>query len=455
MSFQPKRPTESLQFTNLNGENKSIHDRKVITVEKRKFDQPEVQQTEADGSPIESVGVSQNGSQESENQKDSALKPAQIVVDNANKKITTREEFSQLEKARKQVAEANKKAVQAEKLAEAYKSKDINKIAAAMGMTVSEYSLFVNQQVLASPTLPKLTPEQEAKQAALDWKKNIERELQEERLLNKQNAQKLIQLDAISYINKNITPHIVRNQEKFEMLIQTDDIDAVGLQVYEYMNEHYKKTCGADGKGGEELDPVVLLEALEEQALEDWQANEQAEIEKTKEAEKKRLELKAKIKKLNISRPTNNQPNVPMNKSQDESQDEEEGVEDDGTEEKIDGIPEGFTLNDKGDVVRKLSRKTKANPYAGRIQTNQADLLASTIIQEEASGDNTLAQNAPSNFSSGAHSGVIPGSQRYVPVQGTTEVRKRGALKKGLGSSNGLLPNNSPSKVDNWLKTRK
>lgn len=455
MSYQPKRPTESLQFTNLQGEKKSIHDRKVITVEKRKFDQP-VRQTEADGTPIES------GEQESNDQRDSALKPAQNVVDNANKagsadkKITTREEFSQLEKARKQVAEANKKAAEAQKLAEAYKSKDINKIAAAMGMTVSEYSLFVNQQVLASPTQPKLTPEQEAKQAALEWKKNIERELQEERLLNKQNAQKLIQLDAMSYINKNIVPHIVRNQDKFEMLIQTDDLDAVGLQVYEYMNEHYKKTCGPDGKGGEELDPVVLLEALEEAALEDWQANEQAEIEKAKEAEKKRLELKAKIKKLNVARPANNQPNVPVNDTNSQPE-QEEGVEDDGTEEQIEGVPEGFTLNDKGEVVRKLARRTKPNPYSGRIQTSQADMLASAIIQQESSspGDNTLAQNAPSNFSSGAHSGVIPGSQKYSPVQGTTEVRKRGAIKKGLGSSNGLLPNNSPSKVENWIKTRK
>ena len=229
----------------------NVSNRKVIGMDKSKYFQPE----ETEEVQLEEPKDRSEASQEVQD------KVQEVNSSPASPRATKREEFSALEKARKIEMEANKKLKDAENLAQAYQSGDIDRIAKAQGMNTTEYVRWVNAKAIGAPTSKELTPQEQAAQAAQQWKESVDRDRTD-------TNQFVNSLKKDSYINKNLLPHLIKNPDTYEF-IHDKGIDEVCSFIYDFMNEHFNET-GGHGKG-EELDPVELFNDLESQYMQEWQ----------------------------------------------------------------------------------------------------------------------------------------------------------------------------------------
>lgn len=243
----------------------SISTRKVIGVEKSEYSKKNLTEAQPDHAPM------------IEEAKIEVPKEVEVEVQQENKRASKRSEFAALERERKSASDQKEALRKAKELSDAIDAKDIDRIAKANGMSVTDYVTFVNRAALGQKTTTTLSPEEAVRKSAQEWQTRTEQELF--------NLKKEVnETKALNYMNKNIIPHIVKDPDKYEFLIDKD-IDEQAYIVYEFMNRHFIETGGING--GEELDPVELLDALEDKYLNEW-----------KETEKMRAEKAAKFKKL-------------------------------------------------------------------------------------------------------------------------------------------------------------
>lgn len=195
-----------------------------------------------------------------------------------------RQEWSALEKASKLEREAKAKLAKAQTLASAYESKDLEQIAKAHDMSVSDYVRWINQTALSGPTKEKVSPEIQAELEVKRWKEEVDndREMWKKEMNEAKKA---------AYINKNILPIIIKSPEKYEF-IHDQGVDQVADIVFSFMNEHFTETEQRTGTG-EELDIETLLDEMENQYLTNWNEEESA-----------REAKRAKIKKLQSANPS-------------------------------------------------------------------------------------------------------------------------------------------------------
>lgn len=331
-------------------QGKSINERKVLAVAKNPLYKPEATEI------VESTGEEVKTAEQTEQVSDKVQQSNQTTA-----KDQQRQQWSALEKARKLEADAKNKLAKAEQLSAAYQSGDLEAIARANNKSVSDYVRWVNQTAISAPTKKELTPEAQQAIQAKEWREKIDAKVS--KLDEEVNVSK-----KYGYMNKNIIPHLVKDPDKFEF-IHDRGLDEVASEVYDFMNQHYTETGGAGV--GEELDPIPLLEALEQQYFEEWQAEE-----------KIREEKKAKLKKLQTKPETTITPS-------------------------IDAAP------------KVIGAKTVAHPSA----KSEAEILTGingAVIDEDA-----LAETAPSNFIAGPTHGTTK------RVNGTPGFATGGTTPKG------------------------
>lgn len=328
---------------------KPINERKVIGVAKNPLYKPQDSTPETVPSTGETVKSSEQTAEVAK------------VVESAPTREQKRQEYSALEKARNLEKKARDEVKQAQELADAYQSKDLNRIAKASGFqSVNDYIRWVNVSALQAPVIKELTPEQAAQASAMKWKEEVDTYIKKDKE-DKGNNNKF------GYINKNILPHIVKDPDKYEFIMDRG-VDDVCDEVYVFMNDHYNETGGPGV--GEELDPIPLLEALEEQYMNDWQAEEKA-----------REEKRAKLKKLQSKSP-DTKPTDPNVKT---------------------------VLNSEGQPAKVIGAKTVAHPSAKSEAEIFADINGGALGSEDA-----LAETAPSNFVAGPSHGSTPKATRRV-----------------------------------------
>jgi len=268
-----------------------------------------------------------------------------------------RAEFSALEKARQLESSANKKLKDAQELSEAYASGDLERIAKANGKSVSDYVRWINAKAVGTPTEKTLSPQEQIAENAKKWQETIEgkvKELDNEAGLNRK----------MGYINKNILPHIIKNPDAYEFVMDKD-MDKQCDIVYNFMNEHFVES------NGEELDPVELLNALEEKYMLEF-----------KEEEKIRQEKKKKFKKL---------------------------------QEKIEEKPEVKLDADGKPLATKVSPAGRSVAHPNKSPDDALAISLAGDVTEDA-----LAEAAPSNLVAGASRGSANSKRAAVPNIGTT-----------------------------------
>jgi len=292
--------------------------RKVLTVEKN----PILNRSAEEETPI---GV-----------EESSVEPETKVEEPKSK----RAEFAALEKSRKLEAAANAKLAKATELAAAYESKDLDRIAKANGMSTTDYIRWVNTSALVKPTRADPTPQELIEQNEKAWRENITQEVELTRQERSENKK-------WGYVNKNILPHLVKDPAKYEFITDKGQ-DDICSQIYDFMNQHWLETGGKNG--GEELNPIDLLDAAEDDLMADW---------------KEKQEKASKFKKLQAK----------------------------AAEKTIESV------DADGNPVYKRISPGKSVPHPARTEN---DLLAQTLggVDEDA-----LAQSAPSNLVAGPSRG--------------------------------------------------
>lgn len=266
-------------------------------------------------------------------------------------RATKRAEFSALEKARKLESTAKEKLRKAESIAAAHQSGDLDQIAKAHDMSTTDYVRWVNAKAIGAPTEKTPTPAEQVAANAKKWQEKIDKDVQELKIAKNVN-------DKMSYINKNILPHLIKSPEEYEF-IHDKGIDQVSDIVYDFMNQHFLET-------GEELDPVELIKSLEDQYCEDFRQDLKIKEEK-----------KLKFKKLSTP-----------------------------TETKTESTPTGpaKTIG----AARSVSHPT----------VSEADILSG--INGGAIDEDALAKKAPSNLVAGASRGNAPAIKQPIITGGTT-----------------------------------
>ena len=304
--------------------------------------------------------------------KSAPIDPADAATKSEVKpEISSKEAWTAIENKRKKEAEAIKVQKKAESIAEAHKTRDINKIAAAHDMSVADYVKFVNEATLGAPSVAKLTPEQEQAKAAIEWKKQQETEIQ---TLKKEVDSNKVE----NYIYKNMMPHLTKNAEKYE-LIMDNDPDEQCYKIYNFMNQHFLDTGGPGV--GEELDIVELLDAAEEDLKAQFleaEAKLQADL-------KAAVDKKSKYKKFQaMVAPEGKASSAP-----------------DATKD-IDMVQ---------DSTGRMAKRIAAPKNVSKTETPD-DKLAQVLSAEDS--ESALAESAPSNFVAGPATGSTPSNKRGI-----------------------------------------
>jgi len=373
----PNTMQRSFGLTNKYGE--PIHERAIKSVPKRYS--PESAETAPETPDAKPVGaaavppeVSHKASNTEVSHKASNTEVSHKASNTVESKpeISSKEAWTAIENKRKKEAEAVKVQKKAEAIAEAHKTRDISKIAAAHDMSVVDYVKFVNEATLGAPSVSKLTPEQEQAKAAIEWKKQQESEIQ---TLKKQVDDNKVE----NYIYKNMMPHLTKNTEKYE-LIMDNDPDEQCYKIYNFMNQHFLETGGPGV--GEELDIVELLDAAEEdlkaQFLES-EAKLQADL-------KAAAEKKAKYKKFqSMVKPDEAKASSAPDATKD-----------------VEMIP---------DSTGRMAKRIAAPKGVSKTETPD-DKLAQVLSAEDS--ESALAESAPSNFVAGPATGSTPSNKRGI-----------------------------------------
>ena len=190
--------------------------------------------------------------------------PPTLLIKEEAPPITTttrqqkREEFSALEKARRMESSATEKLKKAEQLAKAYADNDIDAIAKLNNMSTTDWVRQINAKLIGTPINDnKASPISNIENNARSWQESMETQMKEVTRIQNENTK-------FSYINKNILPHLTKDPDKYEF-IYDKGVDEVSELVHDFILNHFIETGGKEG--GEELDPVELLDALEEKYM--------------------------------------------------------------------------------------------------------------------------------------------------------------------------------------------
>jgi hypothetical protein len=263
----------------------SINSRKVVTVDKNPYLQSTISQTP----PAES------SSTEDKAQAQAVVEQVAKVEDNnstasSDQRAKARADFSALEKSRRLEAEAKAKLKKAQEMSDAYESKDLDRIARAHNMSTSDYVRWVNATAIGAPTDKPLSAQEQIARNQQAWQQQVNEKLSH---VDKQ----VNDLNKLTYINKNILPHLIKAPDKYEFIHDKGVDEQCGI-IYDFMNQHWLES----GKT-EELDPTALLDALEGQYLEEWKETQ------AKAAKFKKLQ-RSEMQKSSEQSPNPNSPST-------------------------------------------------------------------------------------------------------------------------------------------------